>query len=1161
MDSIQIPTVKSFLNHYLTGLACVLVLFTATLRAQQTSGSSVGTVTDNTGAVVAGAAVTLTNVDTGDHRTATTNAAGDYQFVNLLPGNYRIDVEASGFKHFIRTNVVVQVQGSTRVDAPLELGNVSETVEVSSQAPLVETQQATLGQMVAGRVVTELPLNGRNVFNLLALSPGVVPQGGTQASNAVSGMNGNGFSTGNYQISGGIPNTGAQFVDGGPINNGYINAIAYIPSQDSIQEFRVEGSAIGPEFGGTTNGVVTMVTKSGTNAFHGTAFDFLRNTVLNANNFFSNQAHLKRPVLIQNEFGGVIGGPIKKDRLFFFGSYEGIRAAIGTTTTYSVPTAAMEAGVITSSTPIKDPGQFDANGNFVPAPPGTVFPNNTIPQNRINPTSAAMFKWWAPPNGPGTLNNYSVNATTKPSLNQYIARLDWNASEKQRIFGRYTYHHSLNPSALPYGYLPNMSTGHNAVQQFVFGDSITLSQTNILDFRLSYFRDTSFTGATGIPFDLGFTGWPAATIAALGTNCCGPVIPRVAVSGLSVNGGGGQQIFVTEENYAISGSDTMILGRHTLRFGGEFRRAPNNYGQTNSTQVEAFGFTNAFTGNPFASYLLGLPQTTVNELAIIPASVTYYGGIYIGDSFQATNKLVLNGGIRWEYPGYWTERHDRQAVFLAGDANPLAGPTGLNLHGNVDLVNTPAYPHRTNLLPHYDLFSPRLGLAYRLTNSFVIRSGFSLLYAPTANLQQDAQPYQAAVNLAFTQINPTTVPINSFSNPFPTGVLEPVGRSPNYLSVINGQPVVTNVPKEPATYAEQWNLDIEKDLGHQTVFDIAYVGNHGVHQQLPAGLNDNGQGLDQLPDQYDSMGSALTTQVPNPFYGIITTGNLSGKTIPAGQLLRPYPQYFNLWNAANTAAGSNYNAMQTKIEKRFTQGGTVLGTYTWSKDMGTADTQTGFQEAVQPGEVQNWNNLQAEYGPLSYNVPHRFVAAYVYDLPIGKGKRFMGNSTGVVDKVVGGWGVDGITTYALGFPLIFTAQPTFLSQQFGAGQPRPNVVPGCQKKLSGSAVSRQHGWFNTSCFTAPSNYGFGDEPRTDSTLRTQGIANWDAAVRKSTAITEQVSLEFRAEAFNMWNRVQFGQPSALCCNNSTDKSNASFGVISSQLNLPRVIQFALRLNF
>jgi len=256
-------------------------------------------------------------------------------------------------------------------------------------------------------------------------------------------------------------------------------------------------------------------------------------------------------------------------------------------------------------------------------------------------------------------------------------------------------------------------------------------------------------------------------------------------------------------------------------------------------------------------------------------------------------------------------------------------------------------------------------------------------------------------------------------------------------------------------------------------------------------------------------------------------------------------------------------AMQTKIEKRFTQGGTLLGTYTWSKDMGTADTQTGFQEAVQPGEVQNWNNLQAEYGPLSYNVPHRFVAAYVYDLPVGKGKRFLGNSTGIMDKVVGGWGVDGITTYALGFPLIFTAQPTFLSQQFGAGQPRPNVVPGCQKKLSGSAASRQHGWFNTNCFTAPSNYGFGDEPRTDSTLRTQGIANWDTAVFKNTAITEQVNLQFRAEIFNLLNHANFNTPNLIVFTPPTAANpsglSGTAGVISSTSTSSRQVQFALKL--
>src|SRR3984957_1681180 len=596
----------------LAGLVGLMGLSTATVRAQQSSGSVEGTITDNTGALVANATVTLTDVDTGDVRTAASNGSGEYQFIDLVPGNYKVDVTLSGFKRFTRLNVVVQVQGSTRVDAALQVGDVSQTVEVSSAPPLLETQQATVGQVVAGRAVTELPLNGRNVFNLLELSAGVVPQGTTQAANAVSGMQGNSFPE--YAISGGVPNTGATFIDGAPVNNGYINAISYVPSQDSIQEFRVEGNNIGPEFGGTTDGIVTMVTKSGTNLLHGTLFDYLRNTDLNANTFFSDRAHLARPAFIQNQFGGTVGGPIKKDKLFFFGAYEGIRAAIGATSTYSVPTAAEEQGVITSSTPVIDPGQFDANGNFVPSPPGTVFPNNIIPANRINPTSSAMFKWWAPPNGQGITNNYSVTATTHPGLNRYIARIDWNATEKQRIFGRYTYHHSLSPSALPYGYLPNPSTGHNAVQQVVLGDSHPPSPTPVLDFRLSYFRDTSFTGATGIPFDLSFTGWPAAPIAQLGSNCCGPVIPRVAVSGLSVNGGSGQQIYVTEENYAISGSETKILGRHTLRFGGEIRRAPNNYGQTVGANTEAFSFTTAFTGNPFASYLLGVPQSTETEL-------------------------------------------------------------------------------------------------------------------------------------------------------------------------------------------------------------------------------------------------------------------------------------------------------------------------------------------------------------------------------------------------------------------------------------------------------------------------------------------------------------------------------------------------------------------
>ncbi len=1137
------------------GLVGTVALSSGTLHAQNAYGSAVGTITDNSGAIIGGATVTLTDVDTGDTRTDTTNSAGDYQFVNLVPGNYRVDVQNTGFKRFTRINVVVEVGGSTRVDAALEVGNITQSVEVSSQPPLLETQQDTIGQVVMGRVVTEIPLNGRDVFNLLELSPGIVPQGSSTsgATTNAAALGSGGLGTGNYQISGGIPGTEAYFLDGAPLNTGYVNAIAYVPAQDSIQEFRAEANNVGPEFGGTMDGVVTMVTKSGTNALHGTAYDFLRNTILNGNTFFSNRAHLTRPAFIQNQYGATLGGPIKKDKFFFFGSFEGVRAAVGTTTTYTVPTPAELTGNLSNYTaPITDPGQFNASGVFVPNATPTTFSGNIIPASRIDHTAEAMSSWWALPNGPGTSNNYTVNTTTHPIMDQYIARLDWTASEKQRVFGRYTYHRYVAVGALPYGYMDNPSLSKNAVQQFVLGDDYTFNPTTILDLRLSYFRGSSFSGNTCVPCNIAFTGWPAATIAQM--NSPGPVIPYITVSGFSAQGGGGQTIPATTENYALSGNVTKILGRHTFRTGAEIRRAPANYGQTNSTKNEAFGFTSAFTGNALASYLLGLPQSELTENLLFPATNEYYAGIYFGDTYQVTNKLAVNLGVRWEYPGYWTERHNRLGVFLSNQPSPLAGPTGLPLTGNVVLVNTPAYPYRTVKVPQYDLFSPRLGVVYQANKNTVVRSGFGLLYAP-GNTEQDVEPYDNPVNLVYTQVSPTTEPINALSNPFPQGVLPAVGRSANYQSVIQGQTVIVPSPKEPSAYVEQWNLDLQQDLGQGILLDIAYVGDRGVHQQSGNSTMGNGMSLNQIPDQYLSMGSALLNPVPNPFHGLITFGPLSGATIPAGQLLRPYPQYFGLYNPADAKLGSTYNALQAKLEKRFNQGGTLLAAYTWASNRGNADEKIGFEEASAPGQIQDWTNLHAELSQMSFNIPQRFVLGYVLDLPVGKGKAFLGSASGVVDKAVSGWGIDGISTFQSGWPLILTAQPTYISSNFGAGVPRPNVVAGCSKQISGGAYSRLSGWFDKSCFTQPGQFAFGNEPRVDPTLRTQGQANWDFAAFKGTAINERFNLQFRAEFFNVFNRVQFGYANTTCCSNT----NSTFGVVSSQLNAPRQIQFALRL--
>ena len=1152
--------------HLLSCLICLLALGSGTLSAQSTYGSVVGAVTDNTGAVLPNLTVTLTNTGTEDRRTAVTNANGEYEFVNLPPGTYEADVESTGFKHFIRTNIPVQVQGSTRVDVTLQVGAATQTVEITSEAPLLETQNATVGQVVEGRAVNDMPLNGRNVLNLLELSPGITPQGQAAGSPVQNNPSTNGVGTpgwSNYQISGGLPGTGSEFIDGAPMNTGYINNIGLVPTQDSIQEFRVETNDIGPEYGATTNGIVTMATKSGSNVYHGALYEYLRNKVLNASTFFADRAHLPKPAYIQNQFGGTIGGPIKKDRLFYFGSYEGYRAVEGVTTTYTVPTANERQGIFSTS-PITDPGTFGTGANatvFTPNPAGTYFPVNAagnyyIPSTRFDPTAVLMLAYYAPPQTSAATNNFTAVAASGNHADQYVARLDDNLSDKQRLFARYTYWNGHSQTPLPYGYIQNNVVTNFTTNQFVLGDDVTLNPTTILDLRLSYTRfgyaaiwaSVNHTNLASV------TTWPGAQIAQMED----PALPRMTVSGLTASSGGGQWVIFTQEDYALSGSLTKIIGRHTVAFGGEFRRMPSDYGQTGSGNTEIFNFTTAYTGNGFASYLLGLPLTSTTENVIMPAGELHYAGAYLGDTFQMTNKLTITGGVRWEYPGYFTERHDRETVFLPNVTSPLAATTGLPLMGNVALVNSAAYPNRSNVLPHWDLVSPRVGLAYRPMSGLVIRSGFGITYTP-GDIEQGLAPYSSPINTAITTVTATTtVPINSLSDPFPNGVQLPVGNSSNYQSVVQGQSISTPAPVEPAMYLETWNLDVQKDLGKQTLLDVAYVGSLGLHEPAPNGGGSD-RNINQIPDQYLSQGSALAAPVTNPFKGLFVGGNLNGATIPAGQLLRPYPQYYALNNAAGAGFMSSYNGFQMKLDKRFNKGGTVLGSYAWAKNVGNSDTQIGYEELVTPGQVQDWTNLKAEHSLLSFNAAQRLTAGYIVDLPVGKGQLWLNNLSGVGDKVISGWGINGVSTWQSGFPIVLTAQG-ISAQALGTGTPRPNVVSGCQKSTGGSAYSKVGSalsWFNTSCFTQPGSYAFGNESRVDASIRAQGIANSDFALYKDTAIKEGLKVQFRAEVFNLFNRVQFGPPNSTCCTSA----NATFGVISSQSNNPRLVQFALRLAY
>jgi len=1141
-------------------LAAVLMAVASPAPAQTSYGSIVGTVTDASSSSIPGAAVTLTNLGTTEHRSAETDVSGSYQFVNLVPGNYKLEVEKSGFKHLTRDTVQVETQNVVRIDAVMQVGTVDQNLEVTAETPLLQTENAAEAQVVEGRIVTDMPLNGRNVFALIALAPGVVPQNGALAGSL------------NFQISGGLANQGVTWVDGAPFMNVKLNTAAFEPAQDLILEFQVMSHSVGPEYGGTLDGVINLSTKSGANEFHGTAYDYLRNKLLNASTFFSNKAGLPRPAYSQNQFGVNVGGPIRKNKTFAFLLYEGNRIRTGTTGTDTFPTVAERGGNLSAlSAVIYDPATTTCGGQGLPTCPAgvtsgrTPFPGNIIPSNRLNPTSALLNNWWNIPNQPGLVNNFIVNYTTGSDSNQQSARLDQNISDKQHLFVRYT---GVNPWTKPvdiYGTNLQMTRSISQSDQGVIGDTYSLSPTTVLDINIGVLRDysTRTSWEQGINLTSAI-GWPAATTAGL----LHSQTPEVVVPGYSAGGSRFAGLFLQQisDSQSLNGGITKTLGRHTLHFGAEIRREIAAYGQEGGN-ANVFNFTTAFTaanplspgstGNAYASYLLGLGNSGNETNTDTPYGEQHYAGAYINDAFRATNKLTLNIGMRWEYTGYWTEKHDWNTVWEPGATNPALQAAGLNYPGDVVLVNSPRYSSRLGQQPHWKLFSPRVGVAWRATEKTVVRSAFGVFYTPGYTVQ-NGNPYASPINNSATPWVPTLdggfTPVATFNNPFPNGLLPLPLRNSSYETLTLGESVVTDIPNDRTPYMMNWNIDLQRQLPGGFALELAYVGNRGVHLYDAGGLICNGMGFDQIPYSDLSLGSQLLQQVPNPFYGLVKAGPLALPTVQYGQLLLPYPQYTGVYSASTAAFDSVYHALQSRVQKHFHGGGTLLVSFEYAKNIGNADTMTGYSEYYQPGETQDYYNLRGDRSELSYNAPFRGVVSYVMPLPLGRGQKLLSGATGPLNKLVSGWGISGITTFQSGFPIPILAQPTSLSTYFNAGAPRPNITAGCDPTISAAATAKLSEWFNTSCYSQPSSFGFGDEPRADSRARTLGINNWDYSLTKDTKITERFSLSYRAELYNLFNRVQFNPP-------GNQLGSSLFGVVSGQLNTPRLIQMALRLNF
>jgi hypothetical protein len=790
----------------LLSLPTLILFVCVSLQGQSTYGTVSGTATDSSGAALPGAQVTLTNTGTGETRTQSTGSEGLYQFVNVIPGQYRLEIEKAGFKHYTHANVVVQVQQDTHIDAAMALGQVTETVEVSSEVALLQSETSSLGQVVEQRKANELPLNGRNIFNLITISPAAVAQGGSGGTPVGQ----NPFSWGNYQVGGSFANESAEYLDGQPLNIGYINLPIVIPTQDSIGEFKVQYNNLGADWGKFAGGVVNLSTKSGTNSFHGEAHEFLRNKVLNSNDYFLKRSEIaggkknEPPPYVQNQYGVSGGGPIIKDKTFFFGSWEQFRLRTGSVLTTTVPETAFRNGdfsaLLAQGIQLYDPYTVDNSGQPDPTKPAfnpnfgkrKPYLNNQIQPSEFSKAATVMWdKYFVPPTGSGSVNNFTSATSSGGNNNEFVVRADQNISSTTRLFGRFSYFGLLDLPTNPFG------TGlcrdrcaenyHSKLLAIDLNHSFspnTIFDINIAGSRFVYARAPILSG-----YDLTNLGWPASYNTAPAVMRTPPT-PAFLFPNDVGKSQGNSAIGDHNTQYNITPALTFIRGKHTFQVGGQYELGLDNYFQTNIASG-AFAFDGSWTtstgaptkanpaagGFPFADFLLGLSLNQgsfVNQtegVAQVPAQTQgrqTYRAFYGNDNWRVTTKLTLNIGLRYELQGGWSDRYNRLTFFDPTIVNRTVtgcgGTVGSVCLGDALLVGTPPNSTRNNLPLDKKQFSPRLGFAYSWNPKTVIRGGYGVFWIPNY-VSFGLNPDNDVINLATT---PFTATLDSGLTPLST---------------------------------------------------------------------------------------------------------------------------------------------------------------------------------------------------------------------------------------------------------------------------------------------------------------------------------------------------------------------------------------------------------
>lgn len=1139
----------------------------ASAHAQTVAGSISGLVSDASGAAVAGVAVEVTDIDRNTIFRATSNDSGFYVVTPLPPGRYRVSAEKTGFRRYRLESFTIATQQKAALDIALEVGAVTESVTVTGSAQLIDTSTATLSGVVENKRIVDLPLNGRNVYSLAALTPGVFGR------RPATGISLEGFhSIGIFTVNGGRDSSNAILMDGVPVtvnsNTNNMNANTALPTVEGVEEFRIQTNSYSAEYGRSGGGVLTIATKSGTNEFHGSLFDFLRNSKMDANNFFANAAGRRRGTFQRNEFGASVGGPIiipglynGRNKTFFFNAFEGRRQRSQILAQFTLPTD-LELGGDFSNTrnaqgavrTIFDPQTTQAD----PARPGqfirSAFPGNRIPRARMDPVSAKILDFYgAKPNVAGQpftgINNFVFQGARPDSVNRDTFKVDHNLSDKQRFFVRYTIFDIASkqpqywegPGCPDGGCFTNSERQQNAAFEY----TNMLSQTTLMTLRWGFARSILNRGSWYQGFRPSSLGLPASV--EQGADLL--VFPQLGIEEMTPPGLQHHWNFRSANmSHTFIGTFSRVVSSHNLKSGVEFRSNLINHMQAPWQLVFNFnrGMTagpdarviNTVAGTGFASFLLGAGNGGSVTNGIRPAIESKNFGLYLQDDWKASRKLTVNLGLRWDMETGLTERYDRFAAWDPYVRSPLSERAGMELRGGWLFPNN-GLPGRNLRSPQYRNFAPRVGLAYQLRPGTIIRAGYGIFFAMAsfgANFYGTA-PFGASTPW-LASLDGVTVN-HPLSNPFPSGVLLPEGSRNGLLAALGlgvGGPVTAELT---TPYNQQWNFTIAQQFGSQLGLEVAYAGNKGVHLPFRTGWQ-----MDQLHPSQIRPDAGLLDLVPNPFFGIIPVGAMSPQRVQRGHLLTPYPQHAGVTYAAPGWGNSNYHSLQAKLEKRFSTGNSVVVAYTWSKLL-----SDGADNAWDAAAQTNFHCRACDKSVSPYDQRHRLVTSFTYEMPFGKGKTYGANWNGFLNAALGQWQINGIATLNSGLNLQFFA-PGNTSFSFGGNQ-RPDVVSGVDAKEGGQSVRR---WFNTAAFAIPQQYTFGTLGRMHPNLRGDRVENLDFSIFKNFKVKERVTVQFRAEWFNITNSPIFASP-------NTTVGSSAFGTITGQENLPRQTQLALKLLF